>query len=94
MDKDLYVNRSLVLLIELTRGVFKWKKRLDVGKNLFPQTKAEINNWRWPALPSPWLKLTFLKISKKWLVAAAASESINVDVHLKLFEAASDPLVL
>jgi hypothetical protein len=49
---------------------------LDVGKDLVPQTKAEINYGRWPAPPSPQLKLTFFKIGAKKLLVAAAKESM------------------
>jgi hypothetical protein len=38
---------------------------LDVGEDLLPQTKAEINNGRWPAPLSPQLNLTFLKNLQK-----------------------------
>jgi hypothetical protein len=41
------------------------KKLLDVGKDLVPQLKEEVNDRRWPAPPAQRFKLTFLKIHKK-----------------------------
>jgi hypothetical protein len=67
---------------------------LDVGKDLVPQPKAEINDGRWPEPPSPRLKLKFVNFAKKLLLTVAAGERINTDVHLKLLEVASDSPVL
>jgi hypothetical protein len=67
---------------------------MDVGKDLVPQLKEEVNDRHWPVLPALRFKLTFLKIHKKIILAAAAGKRINANIHLKLSEAASDPPVL